>query len=508
MTRYLRLQLFLTVLFFIATSCSKDFLDKNPLVDNVIDNFYKTGNDAILAVNAAYVPLQWEFNKTYFCEWMLGDVVSDDALKGGNGVNDMTDLFQLENFRSTASNEILLEYYRAQYQGIYRCNLAIKYIPEIAPDSAMNYSLKSRLMGEVKFLRALYYFRLVRVFGGVPKVTTILDPSNYKQPRTDRDTIYKLIYSDLLQAIPGLWEKSMYPSADLGRVTKGAAQALLMKTYLYNRRFIEAKTYGDSVIQSGEYSLENSYLQNFSLAGENGKESVFEIQYMEDPTSDYGDGNGFTRGTFTIIMQRTRVGSAGWGFNRPTTDLFNEFEAGDPRRDATILATDADLYLGNGYHSNKYCLSGYTLAHPTRGPLNFKLMRYSDLLLMYAEAACEGNDLASAKSALEQVRARARAGNSGILPVFPYGSYADNQADLRKAIRHERRVELAMEGHRFFDLVRWGVVATVMNNYMANESSPVKDQMLPFIEGKHELFPIPEVEINLSQGTLSQNPNY
>lgn len=492
----------------ILSACSEDFLNKDPLVDTVIENFYKTGADAILGVNAAYVPLQWEFNHTYFNEWMLGDVVSDDALKGGNGINDMTDLFLLENFKATASSELLLEFYRAQYQGIYRANLAISYIPEIETDDTMNVSLKNRLIGEAKFLRALYYFRLVRVFGGIPKVTGVLSPSEYKQPRAHRDTIYELIYQDLLSAIPGLWTKSEYAPTDLGRATKGAAEALLMKAYLYNQKWAEAKAWGDSIIVSNEYDLEPSYANNFTLDGENGIESVFEIQYMEEPTSDYGDGNGFTRGTFNIIMQRTRVGSLGWGFNRPTTNLINEYEAGDPRKDATVMNPDADLYLGNGYHNRKYSLDGYTLAHPTRGPLNYKIIRYSDVLLMYAEAACELNDLDAAKNALERVRFRARNNNSAILPSFPYGGYADIQTDLRKAVRHERRIELALEGHRFFDIVRWGVADGVMNTYYQNESALVKEHMMPFIAGKHELFPIPETEINLSNNTLEQNPNY
>ncbi|MBN2348097.1 MAG: RagB/SusD family nutrient uptake outer membrane protein [Bacteroidales bacterium] len=491
----------------VITSCSEDFLNKEPLVDTVIENFYKTGNDAVLAVNAAYVPLEWEFNHTYFNEWMLGDVVSDDALKGGNNINDMNDLFLLENFTATPSNEVLLEFYRAQYQGIYRCNLAINKIPEIQPDETMDISLKNRLVAEAKFLRAYYYFRLVRVFGGIPKITLTLDPSEYKQPRALRDTIYSLIYNDLESAIPGLWLKSLYADEDLGRATKGAAQALLMKAYLYNQEWTKAKAWGDSVILSGEYDLEPGFSSNFSLAGENGTESVFEVQYMEEPTSDYGDGNGYTRGTFIIIMQRTRVGSLGWGFNRPTVDLLNEFESGDPRRNATITGPDGDLYLGNGYHSRKYALEGYTLAHPTRGPLNQKVIRFSDVLLMYAEAACEINDLPAAKAALERVRLRARNNNPSVLPAFPYGSYTDNQEDLRDAIRHERRVELAMEGHRFFDLVRWGIAEQVMNAYRENESVAITDYMMPFETGKHDLFPIPETEINLNN-LLLQNPNY
>jgi len=496
---------------FLATGCSEDFIIQEPQAVTVIENFYKTGNDAIMAVNAAYVPMQWEFNYTYYNEWMFGDVVSDDALKGGNGINDMNDLFQLENFTATPSNQILQEFYRAQYQGIYRSNLAINKIPDISPDDSLTLSLKNRLIGEARFLRAYYYFRLVRVFGGVPLVTTTLAPSEYRMPRASRDDIYALIYSDLESAISMLWPKSAYPEEDLGRATKGAAEALLMKAYLYNQQWDKAEAWGDSVMASGEYELQSNYFDNFTLSGENGIESVFEIQYMEEPTSDYGGGgiggNGFTRGTFITIMQRTRSGSLGWGFDRPTQDLYDEFETDDPRRDATIMAPDDDVYLGNAYHSRKYALEGFTLAHPTRGPINQKVIRYADVLLMEAEAACENNNLNKAKDALEKVRARARAGNDAVLPAFPYGNYADNQNDLRKAIRHERRVELAMEGQRFYDLVRWGIAAEVMNAYEQTESSTVTQYMSPFEKGKHELFPIPETEINLNN-LLEQNPNY
>jgi starch-binding outer membrane protein, SusD/RagB family len=489
-------------------SCSDDFLDKDPLVDIVVENFYKTGSDAILAVNAAYSPAQWEFNNTYFNEWMLGDIVSDDAVKGGNGINDMSDLFQLENFNGTASSELLLEFYRAQYQGVYKANLAINNIPAIESDEDMNEQLKARLLGEAHFLRAYYYFRLVRVFGGVPRITRTLAPSEYDQPRASRDTIYQLIYNDLTEAIPGLWLKDEYAPEDLGRVTKGAAQAFLMKAYIYNKEWAKAKPLGDSIVASGQYDLLPDYAQNFTLEGENGLESVFEIQYMEEATSDYGQGNGFTRGTFNIIMQRTRVGSLGWGFNHPSLNLINEYETGDPRKTITIASPDGDSYLGNAYHSKKYSLDGYILNHPTRGPLNYKIIRYADVLLMLAEANCELNNLDEAKNALEEVRKRARGISTSILPEFPYGSYADNQTDLRKAIRHERRIELAMEGQRFFDLVRWGVAAQVMNDYFEGESSTIKAYASPFVEGKHELFPIPEVEISLSHGALEQNPNY
>lgn len=502
------------------TSCNDWLLEPSPGVTK-LDDFFTVGKTAIQVTNGAYMPLQWEFSSTYYPEWFIGDVASDDALKGGQSVGDMSDAYDFENFKTNSNNGFLLDFYRAQYQGIGRCNLGLQQIPLMNTDSVMDVSVQKRLIGELKFLRAMYYFRLVRVFGGVPLTTApINSAADWKQPRATAAAIYTQILTDLEGANAGLWKKSKYASTDLGRATKGAAQAMLLKTNLYLKNYADAKRWGDSIMLSNEYDLVANYADNFTLAGENGKESVFEIQYMNDPMSDYGQGNGFTRGTFTVILTRSRSSKlgGGWGFNKPTQNLYNEYEVSDPRRDATILnPKDADIetpaqeiYLGDRYLNRKYSLlnpdnSVIKLDHATRGPINNKVIRYADVLLMYAEACCELNDPTPAKNALEEVRARAR-GAAAILPAFPYGTYTDNVTDLRKAIRHERRVELAMEGHRWFDLCRWGVVKEVMDAYKAGETAEVQGHMSPFIAGKHELFPIPSQEIDLNP--MDQNPNY
>lgn len=500
------------------SACEDWLLEPSPGLTR-LEDFYSVGKTAIQSTNAAYVPLMWEYNSTYFPEWFIGDVVSDDALKGGQSIGDMADVYDMENFKTNSNNGFLLDYYRAQWQGIGRCNLPLQEIAKMTPDTVMTERVQQRLLGELRFLRALYYFRLVRVFGGVPKVTEpILSSGNWQQTRASIDDIYALIISDLEAANKGLWHKSEYPATELGRATKGAAQAMLMKAHLYTKNYAQAVRWGDSIMSSNEYTLAPDYSDNFTLAGENGSESVFEIQYMEDPTSDYGEGFGFTRGTFTVILTRSRSSKlgGGWGFNKPTKNLYNAFEAGDPRRDATILnpsdsqieTPEQEIYLGSRYLNRKYAMmnndnSFYELTHPTRGPINTKVIRYADVLLMYAEAACELNQLTAAKNALELVRARAR-GNAAVLPAFPYGTYADNQSDLRKAIRHERRVELAMEGHRWFDLCRWGIAKETMDAYKAAESAEVQQHMATFIKGTHERFPIPSKEIDLNP--MQQNP--
>lgn len=502
------------------TSCNDWLLESSPGVTK-LDDFFTVGKTAIQVTNGTYMPLMWEYSSTYYPEWFIGDVASDDALKGGQSIGDMSDAYDFENFKTNSNNGYLLDFYRAQYQGIGRCNLGLQQIPLMKTDSVMDARVQKRLIGEMKFLRAMYYFRLVRIFGGVPLTTEpINSAADWKQPRATAAAIYTQILTDLEGANAGLWKKSQYASTDLGRATKGAAQSMLMKTNLYLKNYAEAKRWGDSIMLSNEYDLVPNYADNYTLAGENGNESVFEIQYMNDPMSDYGQGNGFTRGTFTVILTRSRSSKlgGGWGFNKPTQNLYNEYEVGDPRRDATILnPKDADIetpaqeiYLGDRYLNRKYALlnpdnSAIKLDHATRGPINNKVIRYADVLLMYAEACCELNDLTPAKNALEEVRARAR-GTAAILPAFPYGTYVDNQTDLRKAIRHERRVELAMEGHRWFDLCRWGVVKEVMDAYKAGETAEVQGHMSPFIAGKHELFPIPSQEIDLNP--MDQNPNY
>lgn len=314
------------------TSCNDWLTEEGPMVTKSED-FFTNEETAVQSVNAAYVPLMWEYNNTYYPEWFIGDVVSDDALKGGQNLSDMADVYDLENFKTISNNGLLLDYYRAQYQGVARCNLAIEEIPRMEVDEKFTEKLRDRLVGEAKFLRAMYYFRLVRMFGGVPKVDYVIYSSEkWKQPRATKEEIYDLITKDLLAAEPVLWKKSEYEDADLGRATKGAAQAMLLKVYLYMHNYTEAKKWGEFIklqAEAGEYRLCEQYADNFTLEGENGPESVFEIQYMDEPTSDFGEGNGFTRGTFTTILTRSRstaFGTSGWGFNKPTQNLYNEFE--------------------------------------------------------------------------------------------------------------------------------------------------------------------------------------
>lgn len=506
-------------------SCD-DLLDFDPPGVTTLDEYFLSSEDAELAATAAYIPLMWEYGEETYCpEWFIGDVVSDDAVKGGQNVSDMSAVYDMENFKTNSTNDLLYAFYKAQYQGISRANLVIEQVPLMQNDTSSNPTLKNRAMGEAQFLRAYYYFRLVRIYGGVPLVDYyIKSQAEWKKPRASADDIYSLIYTDLIAANKTLPLKSKYEAKDLGRATKGAAQALMMKILMSQQEYKEAKSWGDSIILSNEYDLCPNYADNFTLAGENGIESVFEIQYADHPEGDYGEGFGFTAGTFTPVMTRSRSNAGkGWGFNHPSQELYDEYEVSggeaDPRRDITIYNPSDDditnpaeeIYLGNRYLNRKYAMMNaddtyINLSHDARAPINRKEIRYADVLLMYAEACCETENLDRAKWALEKVRNRARGGNLAILPQFPYGNYQDTKEDLIKAIRHERRVELGMEGHRWFDLVRWGIVAETMNKYRENASEEIKKHMSPFVAGKHELFPIPLKEIE--KNSMTQNNGY
>ena len=536
------------------SSCSDWLKEPTPGQTNLAD-YYTTWQAALENVNAAYTPLAWEYQGTYYAEWFIGDIVSDDALKGGQYIqSDMADVYDMENWKTQTDNELLLQYYRAKYQGIQRCNLVLERVPGMDPElfDEEKYQcvdgLQERIIGEAYFLRAYYYFQLVRVYGGVPLVlNNLLTDADWQQPRATAEAVYDQIVADLTEANKRLWLRSdsRFADTDMGRATKGAAQAMLLKVNLYRHQYEEARAWGDSIILSNEYSLETDYADNWLLENENGVESVFEIQYMEDPSSDYGEGNGFSRGTFTQILTRSRSqdpmfgSNAGWGFNKPTHNLYDEYEEGDPRRDVTIWDATGhmtneseEIYCGTPYCSRKYAwyttdadgnvTGANTLAHASRGPLNYKLIRYADVLLMYAEA-CEAAGGAgicgvTAEGALEMVRARARSNAedpSTALPEYPNYKIKINgneiQPTLQQAIRHERRVELAMEGHRWFDICRWGGfdgqgVKAHMDAYAATESQEARDEMADFVAGKHELFPIPEEERMLNP--MEQNPGY
>ena len=481
-----------------AMSCEKDFLEKAPIVGTTEENFYRTEADAIAAVNAAYASLQFQLSPGGHFRWFWGDIMSDDSEKGGSGDNDVNDLLQLETFKGPTNTELLEGEWAADYEGIYRANVVLEKVPAIQMDEG----LKARILGEAKFIRAWNFYNLVTMFGGVPLADHVLAPSEYKMPKASADEVWDLIESDLIEAAADLWLRSEYPAADLGRITKGAAQALLVKTYLWRQKWNDAKGTAEAIIQSGEYQLVPDYADIFPLYGENNEESIFEIQYMNASGGNWGTNNA-NEGSFTNVFTRARGQFAGYGFNIPTQDFVDEFfkegfedprlqstvfRIGDEMGDRGIFTIDATGGLPHLYYSKKYFSpksedAPFGDPNPNGGS-NDRVIRYADVLLMHAEAAYHTGDENGARESLNLVRARVQ------IPAIT----ASGQ-DLLEAIYRERRIELGLEAHRFFDLVRTGRAAQVLGP-------------LGFKQGIHELFPIPVSQIQATDGALIQNFGY
>ncbi len=474
-----------------APAC-EDFLNVAPQSQLTQAAFPSSGSDALLATNAAYATVRgWHYHSGGY---PILDIMSDDAYKGSNPDDQVNTLGAYDRFSFTATGDGLDRWWATLYQGIIRANVVITKVPAIA----MNTTLRDRYVAEARFLRALYYFDLVRAFGGVPLVTTTEPP--LRLGRATEADIYALIIADLEAAIPVLPVRTAYPSGDLGRATKGAAQALLGKVHLFRGDFDLAEPLLLAVIESGLYDLEAEFIDANGVDGEHGVESVFEVGAAENdsPTGNQYANTQGVRGT----------PNRGWGFNRPSMELRAVFEANDPRLKGTIIdigdVIDGITILGDGTtpdvttdgsgnvvemetYNRKVWVPGTSTS--TQFGHNRRLIRFADVLLMAAEVLNENDKPADALIHLNRVRERARQGNAGILPDVT----TTDKTLLRDAILLERRRELAMEGHRFWDLVRTGRAGAVLGP-------------LGFIPGKHERFPIPQNEMDISQGALEQNP--
>jgi len=481
------------LLFLLPVSCD-NFLEK-PLQGKLTqENFPTSASDALLATNGVYnIMLNSSF---HFGLFPIMDIMSDDARKGSNPDDQGSTIGPFDRFAHIATESNLSRWWNTLYEGIKRANVVIEKVPDIV----MEENLRNRYVGEASFLRAMFYFDLVRAWGEVPVVTTTIPILGIE--RSTVGEVYDLIEQDLLVAINGLPEKSDYAAADLGRATKGAAKGLLAKVYLFQNDFVNAEKYALEVVSSAQYDLMPDFVDANSKSGEFGIESVFEIGAIgfEGTGGDqYGNVQG-VRGT----------PNRGWGFNRPTLDLMASFEDNDPREDKTIIflgeVLDGIPIQGDGptldetkdsngnlieieCYNQKVWTPGNNV--PSQFDHNRRILRYADILLMAAEALNENNKPAEALVQLNKVRERARGGNNAILLDI-----TETAKDaLRDIILHERRVELALEGHRFWDLVRTGKAESVLGP-------------LGFVSGKHELLPVPQTEMDLTQNIWDQNPGW
>jgi starch-binding outer membrane protein, SusD/RagB family len=481
-------------------SCSPSFLNVPPQGEQTPEDFFSGNPDAAASVVNAVYNKMLDWNMHSFGWNGVSSITSDDADKGSDPGDTGSDKDQLDDYTFTSSSASFNDVWEGNYEGIARANRALDVLPKLTVDAA----LKSRLTGEAQFLRAFFYFKLVRIFGGVPLVNKVPDVTNpadleSARVRASREQIYQLIETDLTAAIANMPERSAYPASELGRVTKGSAKTMLAKVAMYQRKWADVLRLTDEVIASGEYSLVPDYATIWREEGRNSRESIFEVQAR---------GIVPNKGIQGYVVSQSVRGQWGWGFNTPTESLEKSYETGDPRRAATIIYGGETLWDGEKVNMNppnpRYSEKAYLSR--TKESFNgndwesnktMRVLRYAEVLLMNAEAANELGMTAKAVQNLNQVRERARksGGNTttGILPDVAAGS----QAEVRAAIWRERRVELAFEHDRTFDLIRQGRAADVMKAHGKN-----------FVTGKHELFPIPQRQIELSGGKLTQNPGY
>jgi starch-binding outer membrane protein, SusD/RagB family len=435
------------------------------------------------------------------------NILSDDADKGSTPNDQIGIIGDLDNFTVGPTNVFVGSIWNGHYNAIARCNQAIKALENANVDQ----QTKNKFIGEVRFIRAYYYFNLVRFFGGVPEVLRV--PESAADANSDdkfvtratAEEIYTIILNDLQFAVDNTLLKS---ATQNGRVNKGMAQSMLAKVFMYRKNWTKVLELTTEVINSGQYALLTNYATIWRFEGNNSSEAIFEIQTGTYNNTDFGV-RGYS------VWQGPRVGGkGGWtdlgfGFSTPTRELVNYYEPGDQRRLSTIIEIDDSgtykgtiLYDGyripskdsienffynyKAYHSELRTIEPY-LGNRDNKQKNIHILRYADVLLMQAEAA---NELGNPGIAISNINSlRKRAGLSDINPM--------SGQLLKEVIWRERRVELAMEHDRFFDLVRQGRADIVFKAAGKN-----------FIKGKHELLPIPALQIELSGGKLTQNPGY
>ncbi|WP_068243776.1 RagB/SusD family nutrient uptake outer membrane protein [Hydrotalea flava] len=476
----------------IVSGCSKNFLEVPVQGQQPATQIWKTATDAANAVNAIYGNLR-SWNNVAFAPICVESVGSDDAAKG-SVPSDATFINAYDNFTVTATDGQLDGFWTGQYQNINLCNQVLDNVPNINMDA----TLKARYLAEAKFVRAYSYFRLVRAFGNIPLILHVPSkPAELNPVQSKPADVYTAIEQDLTDAAGVL--PATYGPADIGRATKGAALALHAKVAMYQKKWSDVKTYTDQIIASGTYSLFPSPYQLFRIPNENNVESIFEIQ------CNYVAGNDGLSNSQYSQVQGNRDANAGWGFNVPTQNLVNEFEPGDPRLNATIMfagttTPDGDVVplpqagAPSMYNMKSYVPFALALVDNQGADQNVRVIRYAEVLLMNAEANNELGNTAAALASLEKVRARARTQSANPAVDLPPVVTTD-QATLRNAIWHERRVELAMEFDRYFDVIRQGRAATVFGP-------------LGWKAGKNEVWPIPQNQIDISGGVLVQNPGY
>lgn len=458
-----------------VAGCGESFVNLTPPNVVAVDKFYQTQSDLQSALTGLYGTLRSRYD--FF--WVYSEVPSDNTTNFAES-EVATGEFDKLTYRPVTDR--VTDAWNGHYQTIANANILIEKAPSVTMDAA----LKTRYIAEAKFIRALMYFNLVRLFGDVPLITAQVrsEADAYNYPRVPVAQVYEQIQRDLTDAEAGL--PASYPArTDLGRVTSGAAKALLGKVLLQQKKYAEAAAKLREVVTSGTYRLLPAYADVFKVGNDNNAEIVFAVQYTRSNT---GEGSNFAiyfapnpSGTTVITGQVPN------SYNIGTEDLWNAYEPGDTRKAVSLaeFRVGAQVY----YYSRKWTENPPAYGE---GDLDWPVIRYADVLLMLAEAQNEQNQTADALTNLNLVRTRAG------LPART----ALNQADTRLTIEQERRVELAFEGHRWFDLIRAGKVVSTMQAFKTKYSVTTM-----IVGPERALLPIPFREISLNP-ELTQNPGY
>ncbi|MCD8194549.1 MAG: RagB/SusD family nutrient uptake outer membrane protein [Tannerellaceae bacterium] len=489
-------------------------------VDNT--NFYKNQTEIEYALTGAYLQLRETWNEWALNHYIIGDCNTDDAMNGGKGENEKKELYDLSTFTVYSTNEYVAVRWEILYNLVSRCNEVLYY----APDAIGDETILRRYMNEAKLLRGFAYYMLVTSFGGVPLLTEPLKPEDAPYvTRATEEEVYEQIIADLMDAT-ALPAKGEYSSADQYRVTSGLAKMLLGKTYMFRHDYQNAEKYLREVVESGKYDLLPEYGFNWFPEYENSIESVFEIPNKVE-NSEVETGTNVPH----YFTSRGNVpGYEGYGRHIPSQDLWDAYAPDDPRITYVFTQT-GDRYVGdevpqdNSISTSGYC--DYKLTVPAKDKVgyvvwmisyNIRLIRYSDVLLLFAEALNENGKSGEALIHLNKVRDRARNTNPkdprrDIQVYIPPTDKATslpaitttNKDELRQAIWDERRYELAMEGWRRDDLLRQRRFGEVMRAYAAKYNT---EKGANFNDSRDYLLPIPLGEIDKTNGRIVQNPGY
>lgn len=492
-----------------AASCKKSFIDLTPEDQQSSATFFTTEAQFRQAVNAAYVPLRTLENYDYFTGEMRSDNTHYERSPTRGTQFEMRD--NIADFVNDASNTYVYDVWKALYKGISRANIVIGRIE----NASIPQAAKDDLEGQAKFLRAWNYFKLVRYFGGVPLfLTEVTKVEETLLPRSTADEVYAVIVADALDAIARLAPPAAFPQS--GQATKGSATMLLAEVYMTQKKYAEAETLLQELSGMG-YQLLPDYASVFSTANKNSRESIFEVQFLMGLQGDQQSNFIYqflprTRSTVLVTGVATNNTTQG-GYNTPTQDLIDSYEAGDLRKDASIGIVEG-TYDASGFMTisakksiidyvpepgktgvpfDKKVLNPHSDVNNTND--NWPIYRYADALLLLAEAQNEQGK--SPLAALNEVRVRA-----GLA-----ASAETDQSLLRDIIAHERRVELAFENRRWSDLIRTGKAMEVMTAYGVEQKqkySYLTAESYNVTEAKL-LYPIPKIEIEINP-LITQNP--